>query len=205
LNHNKEHDRIEDEILDKYLLFHSEFIGQQVIKNETPDYLVILHARRIGIEITALKTSEDAILSKISREAFGKHLSAGQVKEIALKRHHENAEVYEYFDVAGTAAIGSPILDINARREVFTAKVCKKLCMYRERADIDTVTVLCDARPIVDFTSPYDSELLMELVKDRLPFVQASCNMTVAVLYIDNEKQQLACFEWQAVCKSDDA
>lgn len=162
-------------------------------KCECPDFVVHNGNNIIGIEVTKLTSEMSAVLDSISKENFGKQKDVAKVKEDAKSKHGIKSENYTYYSNQNGIlySIGSPLVNIDAYKELYADIIIKKCNKYESRAsNYDEFVILADGLQSFGVFNRYDVLDILNMVKKN----NYQCKYKIVVLYSD-ENATPNCFE----------
>ena len=132
------------------------------IKQEHPDF-VITETQTIGLEVTKFTTKQRALLMNIARANFGQGKTAEEIKNIARTHFKHDADLYDYYDLDGTACISGGLYDVDTNKGQFGKQIFEKYKKYKnDLGKFDKFVVLCDAYQAVEVICEEDAKQVVE-------------------------------------------
>lgn len=124
-NKDKIKERYEYAVLFQYIqLKNDDFLYNALINKEVrPDFILTNSGETIGIEVTELTSPYDKIADKIALITKNKKLSVCDVKDLAIAKYNEKAKGYNYYQWNNGVSIGSKLINIDNRKNLFVTSI----------------------------------------------------------------------------------
>lgn len=129
--------RIEYGVLFHLIILQNIYTDFIITKQERPDFELIGNKKeKIGIEVTEFTTERDSVISRISKQNFGKGFSALELKDVAIKTHGSKAKDYEYYDLGNSIAIGTGMINVIDQHKRYRTGLL--FCIYSQVSQVSS-------------------------------------------------------------------
>jgi hypothetical protein len=94
---------------------------------------------------------------KLPKKTFGQNKSAKEIKDSALKKHGQKAEIYKYYQLKNSVGILTGLSDINEKKKIYRDRIIEKYNKYEGLINkYDEFIILCNCDS-VDITTKEDT------------------------------------------------